>query len=174
MEFNGEVYTGNSESQHFMPPLFEASKKIMVFDYDDLIMLHKRGYKNGARTGQMKDRYHNQARPVVEHAIKFFDRVVFWSATNKGILTNMDCYPFNHAHLRIYGAQPFGNEGRLVKRLELLTSNLINLVAIEDKPTDIDENGLPFVGFTPRERTIEVDAHEDFFRCYKAGFKILR
>lgn len=175
MEFAGDDYTGSSESQHFAPPLFKGSKTILVLDYDGLIMLHKLGHRNGARTGQMRDAYHNQAQQVVEHAVKYFDKVVFWSATNEEVLTNMDSFPFNQAHLRIRGAQFSGNDGRLVKNLELLTTDLDNLVAMEDEPSRIEvdgETGMPFVGFAPRERVIEVGAHEDFMKQYRLAFKI--
>ncbi|MBU0466729.1 MAG: hypothetical protein KJ718_03290 [Nanoarchaeota archaeon] len=165
-DFNGRLRSGGM-------PLYRDGLKIMVFDYDDLILLHRRGYANGRRTGRMKHRYHHQAQKVLRHAVQFFDKTVLWSSTNGEVLTNLNSSPFDEIDLRVYGAEWDGEH--LVKNLVNLTTDLQILWAMENEPdmSDVDDvTGVPFIGFTPTDRVIRLGEHENFMTKYKTIFRV--
>jgi hypothetical protein len=162
LNFRG-YYTGSSEDSGFKPPIFRDDAKIIVLDIDGVLLIQKGRYRRGVRRGNDTYRLHNQAMRIFEHAKMYFDRTVLWSFSEYTANLLTEICPFNDADLIVVGQELEHNEP--VKRLEILSSNLNNIVAIED--------GLPRerTVFRPPERVVSVGLHHNLMNKYFTAWK---
>lgn len=138
--------------------VFGNNKKIMVFDVDGLLLLHKKEYSAGMASGRMNYVLHHQSCEVVLQALKDYDKVVFWTAI-EGSLDYLNRCPFDEAHQRIEGGLGLLSSLSMIKDLRIVSRNLRNVSAMQDRSEEIT--------FEPLERVVQVDKTDDLMHKYQ-------
>src|SRR3989344_7609597 len=139
--------------------LYNNGEKVIVFDLDEVLVWHKKQYEHGVVKGKSKEVLHNQAREVVRMACSEIGNVVFWTAAN------LDCETNGRA--KLLTTSPFDEIGQYIegtsirfysaiKYLKLVTPNLENVVALEDR----------IKTFIPKNRVVTVGPHDNLLERY--------
>jgi len=158
MKFYGEVDSEGKNVNSLGRTIFSPEKRVIVFDVDDLLLLHKR---NG--NGGMRDVLHSQAKYVVRQALGSFDKVVFWTGVSSSLGYLKGC-PFDEVHQRIEGGLVIG--GNLIKDLGMISrSHNSNVVAMQDEMGEIT--------FEPLNRVVQVAGKDNLISRYKDALRMV-
>ena len=171
-------YNGETNGKLFRGPIFDSDIKIITFDFEGVFDVQKGHYENGKRNGADEYFPHKQAKIVLSQALNDFDRVVLWSTQER--VLDLKGFPYSEVHQYIAGAQfvdergnlirNYETEGELVKSLGILTENINNVVALEDKSSSRLER-CSF--FRPLSRVAKIREHENLMLAYLRARKMM-